>query len=245
MPSVGESALMPDSTAKLHSRIALVEDHERLATLVKRGMEAAGIAVDSFGTLESAWHGIGNQSYAVAVIDRGLPDGDGLDLVRRMRAAGNLTPCLMLTSRDALHDRVDGLDAGADDYLSKPFAMEELAARIRALMRRPPEIQDPQLSYQGLQVLPATSQLTCADETVTLAPAELQIIVCLVRAAGQPVRRATLEAAAWGVNEAVTPNALDVALHRLRKKLGAINASVSLINVRNLGFALREDDAAS
>ncbi|HEY0680987.1 MAG TPA: response regulator transcription factor [Steroidobacter sp.] len=236
---------MFDNTSKLHSRIALVEDHARLATLVERGLAAAGIAVDTFATMESAWHGIGNQSYAVAVIDRGLPDGDGLDLVRRMRASGNLTPCLMLTSRDALRDRVDGLDAGADDYLAKPFAMEELAARVRALMRRPPEIVDPQLTYQRLHVLPASSQMSCADETITLAPAELQIIICLVRAAGQPVRRTTLEAAAWGLNEAVTPNALDVALHRLRKKLGAINSGVSLVNVRNLGFALKEDDAAS
>lgn len=236
---------MADSTRKLHSRIALVEDHARLATLVNRGLASSGIAVDNFGTLESAWHGISNQAYAVAVVDRGLPDGDGLDLVRRMRASGNLTPCLMLTSRDALHDRVNGLDAGADDYLPKPFAIEELAARIRALMRRPPELLDPQLSYAGLHVVPASSQMSCADEIISLAPAELQIITCLVRASGRPVRRSTLEAAAWGLDEAVTPNALDVALHRLRKKLGAIGSGVSLINVRNLGFALRDTDAAS
>jgi DNA-binding response OmpR family regulator len=181
----------------------------------------------------------------VAVIDRGLPDGDGLDLVRRMRAARDLTPCLMLTSRDALRDRVDGLDAGADDYLPKPFALEELVARIRALMRRPPELMDLQLAYHGLHVEPTGSHMSCAEEIVSLAPAELQIIICLVRAAGQPVRRSTLEAAAWGIGEAVTPNALDVALHRLRKKLSAIDARVSLINVRNYGFALRETDAAS
>lgn len=236
---------MSDSTRKLHSRIALVEDHERLAELVKRGLAAAGIAVDTFGTMDSAWHGISDQAYAVAVVDRGLPDGDGLDLVRRMRVAGNLTPCLMLTSRDALRDRVDGLDAGADDYLPKPFAMEELAARVRALMRRPPEIVDPELAYRDLRVMPVTSHMSCAEETVSLAPAELQIIICLVRAAGQPVRRSTLEAAAWGLDEAVTPNALDVALHRLRKKLGAIGSGISLINVRNLGFALRDTDAAA
>lgn len=236
---------MAESTRKLHNRIVLVEDHARLATLVERGLASSGIAVDTFGTLESAWYGIGKQAYAVAVVDRGLPDGDGLDLVRRMRAANDLTPCLMLTSRDALRDRVDGLDAGADDYLPKPFALEELAARVRALMRRPPELVDPQLAYLGLHVDPASSQMRCAGETVSLAPAELQIIVCLVRAAGQPVRRSTLEAAAWGVGEAVTPNALDVALHRLRKKLGAIDSGLSLVNLRNFGFALRGSDAAT
>lgn len=236
---------MPDSTRKLHNRIALVEDHARLATLVKRGLTAAGIGVDTFRTMDCAWHGISNQLYAVAVVDRGLPDGDGLDLVRRMRDSGNLTPCLMLTSRDALRDRVDGLDAGADDYLPKPFAMEELTARVRALMRRPPELVDPQLAYRELHVVPASSCMRRGSQTITLASAELQIIICLVRAAGQPVRRSTLEAAAWGLDEAVTPNALDVALHRLRKKLSAIDAGLSLINVRNLGFALRAADAAS
>lgn len=236
---------MADSTRKLHNRIALVEDHARLATLVDRGLASNGIAVDTFGTLESAWHGISNIAYAVAVVDRGLPDGDGLDLVRRMRASGNLTPCLMLTSRDALHDRVNGLDAGADDYLSKPFAIEELAARVRALMRRPPELVDPKLSYRELQIVPASNHMSCADQTVTLAPAELQIIICLVRAAGQPVRRSTLEGAAWGLEEAVTPNALDVALHRLRKKLSAISAGVTIVNVRYLGFALQAADADS
>jgi DNA-binding response OmpR family regulator len=129
--------------------------------------------------------------------------------------------------------------------LPKPFAIEELAARVRALMRRPPEIVDPQLSYKRLRLAPASSQMSCAEQTVSLAPAELQIIICLVRAAGQPVHRSTLEAAAWGTDEAVTPNALDVALHRLRKKLGAIDAGLSLVNVRYLGFALRDINAAS
>lgn len=236
---------MPENARKLHHRIALVEDHARLAELVKRGLSAAGIAVDVFATLESAWHGIAEQAYAVAVVDRGLPDGDGLDLVRRMRAAHNRMPCLMLTSRDALRDRVDGLDAGADDYLPKPFALEELVARIRALMRRPPELVDPQLAFGDLQLDAQASEMTCVDERISLAPAELHIMICLVRAAGQAVRRSTLEAAAWGLDEAVTPNALDVALHRLRKKLAAIDADVSLLNIRNHGFALRDKDAAA
>lgn len=227
----------------LHHRIALVEDHDRLSQLVKRGLGGAGIAVDIFGTLESAWPGITGQAYAVAVVDRGLPDGDGLDLVRRMRAARNPTPCLMLTSRDALRDRVNGLDAGADDYLPKPFALEELIARVRALMRRPPELVDPQLGFQGLLIDPEARQMAYADETVSLTTAELQIMICLVRAAGQVVRRSTLEAAAWGLDEAVTPNALDVALHRLRKKLSAIVLNLSLVNVRNYGFALRANNA--
>ncbi|MBN6150016.1 response regulator transcription factor [Xanthomonas sp. AmX2] len=236
---------MSQPATPLPNRIALVEDHERLAVLVERGLGAAGIAVDTFHTMDAAWHGISQHAYAAAVIDRGLPDGDGLNLVRRMRAADNRVPCLMLTSRDALRDRVDGLDAGADDYLPKPFAMEELAARVRALMRRPPELRDLQLVHHGLQVLPEAGCMRFGEEQVSLAPAELQIAICLVRAAGQVVRRGALEAAAWGVADAVTPNALDVALHRLRKKLAAIDCDLSVVNVRNLGFALRRAEAAA
>ncbi len=227
------------------SRVALVEDHERLATLVERGLSAAGIAVDVFHTVAAAWQGLRAQAYAVAIVDRGLPDGDGLALVRRLRAAGNATPCLMLTSRDALRDRVDGLDAGADDYLPKPFALDELAARVRALMRRTPSLRSLAPTFAGLCVEPEHGRMRVGEDHVSLAPAELQIMLSLVRADGQPVRRAALESAAWGTTEAVTPNALDVAVHRLRKKLAAIGGGVSLANVRNLGFALRDDDAAA
>lgn len=235
----------PPPLAALPNRIALVEDHPRLASLVERGLGAAGIAVDIYPGVETAWHAIARHGYAAAVIDRGLPDGDGLDLVRRMRAAGNRIPCLMLTARDALHDRVDGLDAGADDYLPKPFAIEELTARVRALMRRPSELRELDVSHQGLHVLAGDGSMRCGDEQISLAPAELQIILSLVHAGGQVVRRSTLEAAAWGVGEAVTPNALDVALHRLRRKLAAIESGLGVVNVRNLGFALRAADAAA
>lgn len=236
---------LPDSPRKLHHRIALVEDHARLAGLVTRGLAGAGIAVDAFATLESAWRGLAERDYAMAVIDRGMPDGDGLDLVRRMREARIATPCLMLTARDALRDRVDGLDAGADDYLAKPFAMEELTARVRALMRRPAQLNPAQPSYRGVSVQPESGHLLCRDQHVTLAPAELQIMICLLRAGGQAVRRATLETAGWGVGEAVTPNAFDVALHRLRKKLAAIDSELTLVNLRSYGYALKAADAAA
>ncbi|WP_447730830.1 response regulator transcription factor [Pseudoxanthomonas suwonensis] len=231
--------------SQLSYRIALVEDHERMAALIQRAMAMSGVAVDVFQTQASAWYGLRTGGYALAIIDRGLGDGDGLDLVRRLRAAGQQMPCLMLTARDALHDRVAGLEAGADDYLPKPFAMEELVARVRALMRRPPELRDLQLVHGDLVVSPESASLECGGERVGLAPAELQIVICLVRAEGNVVRRASLEAAAWGSHEAVTPNALDVALHRLRRKLEAIGSELSLVNIRGLGFALRRVDVAA
>ncbi len=226
------------------NRIALVEDHARLAGLIGRGLDAAGIAVDGFARMDAAWHALGLQDYALLIVDRGLPDGDGLDLVRRLRTAGHRVPCLMLTSRDALRDRVDGLDAGADDYLPKPFAMEELVARVHALMRRPPLLCELQPRHGALQVLPGEACMCAGEERVSLAPAELQIILCLVRAGGATVRHARLEAAAWGQHEAVTPNALEVALHRLRRKLAAIDAGLAIVNLRGHGFALRAGDAA-
>jgi len=222
-------------------RIAMVEDHARLAGLVRQALQAAGIAVDVFQNLSEAWMAAQQSAYAAWVIDRGLPDGDGLELVRRLRAAGQLTPCLMLTARDALHDRVDGLDSGADDYLTKPFPMEELVARVRALMRRPATLLDNAPAHGDLRLEPSTGRLYCGDELVSLAPAELQIVSALLRHAGRPVRRSALELAAWGLGEAVTPNALDVALHRIRRKLQAIGSAQHIENIRNYGYALREE----
>ena len=223
------------------NRIALVEDHERLSTLVRKALAAAGIEVDVFDRIASAGHAIAETPYGAIVVDRGLPDGDGLSLVRKLRADGNVTPCLMLTARDAVHDRVEGLEAGADDYLAKPFSMEELAARVRALLRRPAAMQSLNPAFGDIQLAPDQGTMSCGAETVTLPSAELQIMLCLVKAEGLVVRRAALEAAAWGLTEAVTPNALDVALHRLRKKLQAIDSTLQLVNVRGHGYALRPD----
>jgi len=225
------------------NRIALVEDHERLSMLVRKALAAAGIEVDVFDRIASAGHAIGETPYGAIVVDRGLPDGDGLSLVRRLRADGNVTPCLMLTARDAVHDRVEGLEAGADDYLAKPFSMEELAARVRALLRRPAAMQSLSPSFGDVRLAPDQGTMSCGDETVTLPSAELQIMLCLVKAEGLVVRRAALEAAAWGLSEAVTPNALDVALHRLRKKLQAIDSTLQLVNARGHGYALRADES--
>jgi DNA-binding response OmpR family regulator len=221
------------------NRVALVEDHQRLSALLVKALLNAGIESDVFEQIEPAALAAAHNAYAVLIIDRGLPDGDGLDLVRRLRAAAIRTPCLMLTARDALHDRVEGLESGADDYLTKPFSMDEFVARVRALMRRPPTLQSLNPEFGGLQIRPAEGCMTCAADTVTLAPAELQIMVTLIRAEGTTVRRSALEVAAWGLGEAVTPNALDVAMHRLKRKLLAINSTLQIVNARGYGYALR------
>lgn len=194
--------------------------------------------------MNSAWTAVQQMSYQALVLDRGLPDGDGLVLLQRLRNAGIRVPCLVLTARDALHDRVEGLEAGADDYLPKPFAMDEMVARVRALLRRPVEFRPLNPCHGDLTLHSAAGDLCCGNERVTLAPAEMHIMLLLLGKREEVVRRNALEAAAWGLSEAVTPNALDVALHRIRRKLLAIGSRQRIINVRGLGYALREDDSA-
>lgn len=227
------------------NRIALIEDHSRLADLVRQALGNAGIEIDVFHAMEPAWLALRDITYGVVVIDRGLPDGDGLHLVKRLRAAGRPTPCLMLTARDALHDRIEGLDSGADDYLTKPFPMEELVARVRALLRRPAQVQEFAPAHGDVQISPEHGHMVCAGTAVPLPATELQIMLCLARKAGQTVKRSTLEAAAWGLTEAVTPNALDVALHRLRRKLATAGSCMQIVNLRTQGYALREASVAS
>lgn len=226
------------------NRILLVEDHARLAALIKLALGKAGISVDVFKGIELAWSASRQVAYGAMIVDRGLPDGDGLSLVKRCRAAGVHTPCLMLTARDALHDRVQGLDGGADDYLTKPFEMDELVARVRALLRRPVEQRTLTPVCGDVQLRPDEGVMCCGDECITLPPAEMQLMLKFVRSGGQVVRRQLLETAAWGLSDAVTPNALDVALHRLRRKLQAIGSRQQIVNIRTLGYALRETSLA-
>ncbi len=219
-------------------RVLLLEDHPRLAALIKRAVSQAGIECDCVENLDQAWAALQGQTYSAVLLDRGLPDGDGLSLVKRLRRGGEHVPCLLLTARDALHDRIDGLESGADDYLCKPFSMEELVARTRALLRRPPAQTTLAPAFGDLQLAPEQLLLSSQGGSLSLTRAELQIMLSLCKAQGAPVRRSALEAAAWGQQEAVTPNALDVAVHRLRRKLEALGSAVRIINQRGVGYAV-------
>lgn len=221
------------------NRILLLEDHERLARLICKGLASAGIAADAFSRIDHAITAIQQIPYQVLIIDRGVPDGDGLLLLQRLRAAGNPIPCLVLTARNALNDRVEGLDAGADDYLSKPFAMEEMIARVRALLRRPAVTRQAEPCCGDLVLKPQESLICCEDRTEILAQAEMEIMLLLIRRYSDVVSHSALEAAGWGLNDSVTPNALDVALHRIRRKLLAIGSCQRIVNVRGIGYALQ------
>ena len=224
------------------SRIALIEDHARLADMIRQSLSGAGIETDIFTNLSEAAYGLSHGDYSVMIFDRGLPDGDGLLFLRTLRAAGTMTPCLMLTARDALHDRIEGLETGADDYVTKPFEMSELVARVRTLMRRPAEMTALIQSFADIAIDPQQHAMRCGNQSIPLAPAELQIMSVLLKAAGRTVRHSALEHAGWGLGDAVTPNALEVTIHRLRKKLLAVGATTRLANIRGAGFAVQRLD---
>ncbi|MEI7209405.1 response regulator transcription factor [Pectobacterium carotovorum] len=222
-------------------RVALIEDNSRLAEMICLALSDAGIQTDCFYKLSHAQYGVTQATYEVLIIDRSLPDGDGLSFLRDFRATGKMTPCLILTARDALHDRIDGLESGADDYVTKPFAMSELIARVRTLMRRPAETTPLVQAFVDMTLDPQEQVLRCGEKSVLLAPTELQIMLALLKAKEQIVRHATLEHAAWGFGGAVTSNALEVAVHRLRKKMACVDVSAQIVNIRGIGFALKRN----
>jgi DNA-binding response OmpR family regulator len=219
-------------------RIILIEDNERMAALVASGLRNAGISADIAATASEGAAALRLSTYSAIVLDRGLPDGDGLAWLGSQRRTGNTLPCLILTARDALHDRVDGLESGADDYLAKPFSMVELVARVRALLRRPAGLVSLVASWQGLQVDPAQSCAQYGAQIARLSEAETQVLLSLVRANGAFLRRSQLEAAAWGLSVATTTNALDVVVYRLRTKLARLGAPLELVVRRGVGYAL-------
>lgn len=209
-----------------------------MAQAIRSHLEDNGIACDVVASQGQAMAAIADGTYEALILDRSLPDGDGLQFLARLRASRLVVPCMILTARDALGDRVRGLEAGADDYLTKPFEMEELLARTRALLRRSQAWIPTEVSFGDMRIVPQDATLCVGRTCAALSMTELQILLALARHEGHVVRRATLEGAAWGLSSAVTPKALDVAIHRLRSKLASLRSSVSITNTKGIGYAL-------
>lgn len=200
-------------------RVLLVEDDPDLGQAVRVALKPEGYTVDWVEDGASALHALSHESFEVAILDLGLPRLDGLEVLARLRAAANRVPVLVLTARDATADRIAGLDAGADDYLVKPFEVDELKARLRALLRR--SFQRPQtaLEYRDVRLDPATQEVSFRGRPVVLQRKEFVLLHQLLSQPGRVFTRDKLEQALYGWNEEVESNALEVHVHHLRRKL--------------------------
>lgn len=221
-------------------RLLLVEDTVRLGELLGEALRRDGFAVDWRRDLDGAAEAVAGATYDLILLDLGLPDGDGLDWARTLRRGGDLTPILVLTARGGLEDRVTGLDAGADDYLVKPFEASELSARCRAILRRPGQRMTPVLHLGELAFDVASRRAARGEAPIDLSRREADLLEILMRRAGSVVTRGALEESLYAFNEPVTPNAVEVAVSRLRRKLDEAGCAGMLHTVRGLGYLLRE-----
>ena len=219
-------------------RILFVEDNLRLATLVRKGMEKEGFTVDAFGTIAEAEEAIDMTSYDAVILDLGLPDGDGIDLLKFMREKKKAYPVLILTARDGIDDRVKGLNTGADDYLLKPFAMEELTARVRALLRRPDGGITVNLVAGNIIFDTSSREVSIEGAVIKISPREMSVLEQLMRRAGRVVAKDTLESKLYGFGDEVSANSVEANISRLRKRLAQTKASVSIHTLRGVGYLL-------
>ncbi|WP_029076014.1 response regulator [Kaistia adipata] len=221
-------------------RILLVEDSPRLRDLLIESIHKAEWRVDAVETAVDAQAAIDVAPYDLALVDLGLPDGDGLDLVRALRSAGFTAPILIITARGAVDERIAGLDAGADDYLVKPFNHFELLARCRALLRRAPAHVADMLELGNVAFDPTSAVLSCAGETVNLSPRERSVLAVLLRNAGSVVPKERIEAKLSEFGDELSANAIELAVSRLRRRLDGIEAGISIETVRGAGYLLRD-----
>lgn len=219
-------------------RVLLAEDNPRLSALITEGLAEQGFVLDSFPTLVSAREALAVARYDLLLVDLGMPDGDGVAFIRAVRRAGDTTPILVITARSGLRDRVGGLDSGADDYLMKPFEMPELAARCRALLRRPGGCLGTVLQVGNLTFDCQGREVRVGDRLVRVPPRELGLLERLMRRAGHVVSKSSLEEALYALSSEVTPNALEAAVSRLRRRLSAERAGVVLHTAYGMGYLL-------
>lgn len=216
-------------------RLLLVEDDAMIGEAVRAGLRQEGFTVDWVRAAEAGDAALKAEAYALLLLDLGLPRKSGLDWLGELRRRGERLPVLILTARDAVADRVSGLDSGADDYLVKPFDLDELSARVRALLRRQSGRAEPMLRHGELTLNPATHEATYKGEAIALSAREFALLAALLERPGAILSRAQLEQRLYGWGEEVESNAVEVHVHGLRKKLG----SDFILTVRGVGYRVR------
>ncbi len=211
-----------------------------MAEFIAAGLRQAGFAVDSTHNAADGEAALASIRYDAVVLDLGLPDKDGMRLLRELRARGESVPILVLTARDELRDRVGGLDAGADDYLLKPFEMAELVARVRALLRRPSDALTPALTAGNISFDTVTRQATVNGGVVALGRREVDLLELLMRRSGRVISKSAIEEGIYAFGEEIGSNAVEVLVHRLRKRMQQAGATVQLHTLRGIGYLLSE-----
>ncbi len=230
---------LPNAVFSAPMRVLLVEDDRMIGQAVQTALQQDGYAIDWVRDAETADTALATGDFDLLLLDLGLPGRDGISLLRTMRSRKDTTPVLVVTARDEIQDRIGGLDAGADDYLVKPFDLEELAARMRALLRRSAGRGEAVFEHGGVRVDPATREVTRDGEPVALSSREYAVLEALLLRPGAILSRAQLEDRLYGWSESVESNAVEVYIHGLRRKLGH-----DLIqNVRGVGYFVPRPDA--
>ncbi|MGA2871934.1 MAG: response regulator transcription factor [Verrucomicrobiota bacterium] len=224
-------------------RLLIVEDDEKTSGALKAGLESEGFSTVKASTGEEGFFLLNSEKFDLVVLDWMLPGHDGIQILKTLRAKGAQTPVLLLTARDAIADRVLGLESGADDYLVKPFAFAELVARIRTLLRRAAPIEPLRKTIADVVVDLETRRISRKGKNIELTPREFDLLVYLMRQPGQVVTREMLAKEVWAETNRVTPldNVIDVHVAHLRKKLDEGHALKLVHTVRGVGFTLREE----
>lgn len=221
-------------------RLLLVEDEPEMAAMLAATLRNQGIVVDSAGSLDIAREAIRSTAHDVVLLDRTLPDGDGLELVPQLRAGDAHIPVIVLSARGSTDDRIEGLDNGADDYLPKPFSVEELLARLRAVLRRPNEVRMEPVRLANLSFDLEARQASVDGRPLDLPRRELLVLEALMRRSGRSVTRGVLEEAVFGFDDEIASNTLDAHISRLRRRLSDAGARIDLHAIRGIGYLIRQ-----
>jgi DNA-binding response OmpR family regulator len=222
-------------------RLLVVEDNEELAQLLAKGLQSAGFDVDLLATVGEAQAALATTRYAALILDLGLPDGTGLSILRELRHREDPIPVLVLTARGGVHDRISGLRSGADDYLVKPFAFDELVARLEALLRRPGQLLGSSLRLANIVFDTESRQTFIDDKPQALSSRETAVLELLMRRKGNVVSKKLAEDHIFGLAGDVASNAVEVYVHRLRKQLEDRGAKVKIHTLRGIGYVISEN----
>jgi len=223
-------------------RLLVIEDNIRLSKFVQRGILKHGMESDIVHSAEDGMSAFRAMAYDLVILDLGLPDKDGLALLSDLRAHNKNVPVMILTARDALETRIAGLDGGADDYILKPFNIDELAARIRVLLRRPGQSLGAVLESGNTVFNTLSRKTTVGGKPLQLTARELDLLEQLLRSPGQPLAKEAIESRLYGYGAAGSPNSVEVLMHRLRQKLAEAGADVEIHTLRGVGYLLAEPE---